>query len=137
MANLANRIISLFLDQQTSQLRDVDICSALTEQGIPCDKERIRREVDHLSPGLFQSELDENGILIINVRPKVNDRESCSLLTSIFSRLRSVKSLHKVDVPRHRKLVNAFIYAVLSVSARNSTAIGHTIWWPDSIEQLF
>lgn len=125
MANLANRIISLFLDRQTSQLSDADICNALTDQGIPCDIGRIRREVNYLSPGLFQSELDENGILIINVQPKVNHREFCSLLTLILSRLRSVKSIHKVVVPRHRKLVNAFIFVVLSASARSPSVIDH------------
>ena len=72
MANLADRIISIFLDQQTSQLRDVDILNALTQQGLPCEKESIRREVTRLSPALFEIELDENNELIINVRPKVN-----------------------------------------------------------------
>jgi hypothetical protein len=72
MANLADRIVSIFLDKQSLALIDTEISKALIAKGVPCDTEAVRRFSQSLSPGLLQLSLNKDGTTTVRVEPKVN-----------------------------------------------------------------
>jgi len=72
MTSLQDRIISVFIDKQTRVLKDTELSSALINQGIPCDVEAVRRQVQALSPALFQLMFNDDRTVTIRVEPKVN-----------------------------------------------------------------
>ncbi len=72
MFSLQDRIISVFIDNQTRVLKDIEVSNAIVEQGIPCNVEDVRRHAQSLSPALFQLMFDNDRTATIHVEPKVN-----------------------------------------------------------------
>ncbi|CAF1381804.1 unnamed protein product [Adineta steineri] len=97
MNNLSDNIISAFLDKQVYVLKDVELCSAIANQGVSCTVNDIRRQVQQLSPALFQVIFSNDGTATIRVDPKI---EVCS--DFLNNRCRSeAKTCDKLHICRH------------------------------------
>ncbi len=71
MTNLSDKIISVFLDKQTVNLKDSDISHSLVAQGTQIYTEEVRCYVQALSPALFQLSFNKDSSMIIRVDPQV------------------------------------------------------------------
>ena len=76
MSNLRERIIQVLLDKKAEEIKDVEICETLQRQGIPCQRDDVRRELNDLHPGVFKFHSIENDATTISLQPKVNNRRS-------------------------------------------------------------
>lgn len=81
MNNLLNDIISIFLDQNTLQLRSIDVSLALNDKGFPLLTSEVLSQLKTVSPNLFKLEKTDV-FTTIRVDPQVSDEVYNSILFS-------------------------------------------------------
>jgi hypothetical protein len=94
MTSLQDEILSAFIDQNICELKDTEVSIALTRKGIACSPEEVRRQVQLLSPALFQLIFNGDKPATICVKPIVNNFFLfflCLINSDILFRLGSVK----------------------------------------------
>jgi hypothetical protein len=137
MTTLQDRILSVFIDHQTRVLKDSDVMNGLINQGIPCSIEDVRRQVQSLSPALFQMVFNEDRTVVtIRVEPTVKYLFSFIEFRINFFSLSFAKNFLALVVRLQQKHVKNFIYVVVLVIVPKKIAIFHMISREDIIEQL-